>query len=58
MRLNGIINAVAVSLCKKYVYVAADRQINVYEIRKATNLVLLKNFADLRLGKIIRLVSF
>jgi hypothetical protein len=58
MRLNGVINAVVVSPCKKYVYVAVDRQINIYEIRKASNLVLLKNFADLKLGKIIKLVSY
>jgi len=58
MRLNGTINAVAVSPCKKYIYAAVDRQINIYEIRKASNLVLLKNFADIKLGKISKLVSY
>lgn len=58
MRQSGTINAIAVSPCKKYVYVAFNKQINIYEIRKSTTLVLLKNFAELKVGKIVKLVSF
>ena len=58
MSLNGKIRAVSISPAKRYLTVAVNHQINIYEIKKATNLVLIKNFSDLKIGVINHLVCY
>lgn len=52
---SGIITAIAISPCKRYIAVGVESQLIIYEIRKASSVVLLKNFTDLKVNKIIRL---
>jgi hypothetical protein len=54
MTQSNPVTAIAISHCRKYLTVAVQSQLIVYEIRKGNNLILLKNFADLRVGSIIR----
>lgn len=49
------ISAFAISPCKKYIAVAVETQIAVYEIRKGNNVVLLKNVNDLKVKRLLRL---
>lgn len=58
MKLNGNIGALAVSPCKKYIAVGTKNQVNIYEIRKASTLVLLKNFSGLKTNNIVKLVFY
>jgi hypothetical protein len=58
MTLNGPIRAVAVSPCKKYIVAAVKTHINIYEIRKASNLVLFKNFSDLKIATVALLSCY
>lgn len=53
MTQSNLVTAMAMSACRKYLAVAVQSQLIVYEIRKGNNLILLKNFADLKVGNII-----
>jgi len=55
MTQANTVTALAVSPCRKYLAIAVQTQIVVYEIRKGNNLILLKNFADLKVGNIVKL---
>ena len=58
MKMNDKIGAVVISPCKKYITVGVKQQINIYQIRKGSALVLVKNFADLKVGNIVQLCSY
>ncbi len=51
---SGHITAFSISPCKKFIAVAIESQLIVYEIRKGTNIVLLKNISDLKVKRINR----
>lgn len=52
---SGHIAAYAISPCRRYLAVALETQIAVYEIKKGSNVVLLKNVNDLKVRKITKL---
>ena len=58
MTLNAKITAIRVSPCKKFLIIALKSQLSIYEIRKGSTLVLLKNFHDLKIGTIVQLTTY
>jgi hypothetical protein len=58
MTQSNPVTAIAISPCRKYLTVAVQSQLIVYEIRKGNNLILLKNFADLKVGIIFRVCFY
>jgi len=58
MSLNGKIGALAISPCKRYIAVGVKSQINLYEIKKGNNMVLLKNFSDPKISQIVQLICY
>mgnify|MGYP000206340178 CR=1 FL=1 len=52
LSLNGKIGPITVSPCKRFIAIGVKNQINIYEIRKRNNIVLFKNFSDLKIGTV------